>query len=1041
MSVDYDSIKKENLRKYGEDIGRIGRMLLAERYGDRTHFIFELLQNAEDALKKRGEWGGPRSVKFDLSTSGLVTSHFGKLFDEADVRGVCGIGESTKNLTDIGRFGIGFKSVYAFTDLPEIHSGCEHFAIDSYVWPRSVKERTLEPEETQICVPFLANEPAATKEILKGLRHLGPRTLLFLREIEEISWSVVDGPSGLYLRNKPEVVGNEARKVVLIGQDDENDDFEEQWIVFSREVFYEEVSVGHVEVAFHLELDGENGQSTSVRRAHDTELVAFFPTVLPTYLGFVVQGPYRTTPSRDNVPQNDRWNQYLIQETAILLIDALKGLRQLGLLNVSALQCLPLDPSQFPEGSRFFLLFQAIEESLKAEPLLPAYGGGHIAAQNAKLARTQDLRALIGTEQLAGLFPSLVSPIWLSDKITADRTPTLRNYLTSQLDITEITPEWLVPRLTEEFLVAQPDEWIERLYEFLSAQRGLLPRLRAMPLVRLEDGSHTVAYMGTVPQAYLPGDSPTGFPTVKRGVCESDEAQEFLQSLGLRVPDPVDDVIAHVLPKYDEDHVDVPYDGHQSDIGRILTAFATDSSAQRNRLRAALQEVKFVVAVEKGSNVNQFVRPSEVYLSTERLTELFSGVPGVLLVDNSREYFKGEPIRDLLRAVGTPEYLLPTKVEPSLTSEDKTELRRKYGDESVTYEQSVDDYTLMGLAPLLSVLPTLPADQASRRASLLWQALSDVLRRSESAFYGNYHWFRYADRRMAFPACFVQTLNETAWVPDAGGELQPPRAVVFNDTGWETNPGLAAKILFKPPVIEELAKEAGIEAGALELLKQLGCTSEAELRERLGITDDTSDDAEPNRIDSLEDEDHKDDPTPEKQHVLPNDGNGVTPDGQTKPINPVLDRVNVEPAAERKFISYVEVRSNEYDEDSDGLSYQERMSLEEQAITLILSEEPKLQRTPPNNPGFDLSEPNADGNTVKWIEVKAMKGTLDDHPVGMTNTQFKFAQKHQDAYWLYVVENAGDAEQSRVLRIRNPAGKAQTFTFDRGWASAAENPT
>ena len=49
MVSDYNAIRVENERKYGTDIGRIGAMLLANRYGDRTHFIFELLQNAEDA--------------------------------------------------------------------------------------------------------------------------------------------------------------------------------------------------------------------------------------------------------------------------------------------------------------------------------------------------------------------------------------------------------------------------------------------------------------------------------------------------------------------------------------------------------------------------------------------------------------------------------------------------------------------------------------------------------------------------------------------------------------------------------------------------------------------------------------------------------------------------------------------------------------------------------------------------------------------------------------------------------------------------------
>src|SRR5687768_11125344 len=139
MPTDYKALKQENLQRYGTDIGRIGPMLLANRYADRSHFLFELLQNAEDALKRR-ESPGPREVHFELSSERLRFSHYGQLFSEQDVRGICGIGESTKaqDFTSIGKFGIGFKAVYEYTDSPEVHSGDEHFAIDSFVWPRSL---------------------------------------------------------------------------------------------------------------------------------------------------------------------------------------------------------------------------------------------------------------------------------------------------------------------------------------------------------------------------------------------------------------------------------------------------------------------------------------------------------------------------------------------------------------------------------------------------------------------------------------------------------------------------------------------------------------------------------------------------------------------------------------------------------------------------------------------------------------------------------------------------------------------------------------
>jgi hypothetical protein len=136
VASNYEAICEENRESYGTKGAQKSGKLAAGLYDDRTHFIFELLQNAEDALGRRGEWHGSRKVAFTLNPTRLTLSHFGKPFDEADVRSVCDIAESTKNESSIGRFGLGFKSVYTVTDLPEIHSGDEDFAIENYVFPK-----------------------------------------------------------------------------------------------------------------------------------------------------------------------------------------------------------------------------------------------------------------------------------------------------------------------------------------------------------------------------------------------------------------------------------------------------------------------------------------------------------------------------------------------------------------------------------------------------------------------------------------------------------------------------------------------------------------------------------------------------------------------------------------------------------------------------------------------------------------------------------------------------------------------------------------
>src|SRR5882724_5604446 len=130
VPADYAKIRDENIARYGWDTAVLD--LLGHLYSERTHFIFELVQNAEDA--------GATELAFELFDDRLEVRHDGRPFTEADVRGVCGVAQSGKSgdLTKIGQFGIGFKSVYAYTRTPRVHSGAEHFRIDHYVRPAVV---------------------------------------------------------------------------------------------------------------------------------------------------------------------------------------------------------------------------------------------------------------------------------------------------------------------------------------------------------------------------------------------------------------------------------------------------------------------------------------------------------------------------------------------------------------------------------------------------------------------------------------------------------------------------------------------------------------------------------------------------------------------------------------------------------------------------------------------------------------------------------------------------------------------------------------
>jgi hypothetical protein len=1068
MASDYAAIREANRAEYG-NVGRWGRDVLVNRYDSSAHFVFELLQNAEDALKRRNDWKGSREVRFELTPSSLRIAHCGNPFTLEDVKGVCGVGETTKDLTDIGRFGIGFKSVYAITDRPEVHSGDEDFAIENFVFPVAVPPTNREPHQTEFVLPLRTGDADLLPLISDSLSQLGVRTLLFLRQIEEISWSVSAGASGLYLKGKAENAGAGSRRVTLVGERKGEPVVEETWLVFSREASTEAGTVaGFIEIAFLLQMDRET-KECAVQRVDASPLCAFFPTVVTTHLGFLAQGPFRTTPSRDNVPPRDPWNVKLVEETAALLLDALRALKTMDLLDVAALQCLPIERNKHPEGSMFAPIFDAVRVALASEPLLPRAASGWTAAKNARLARTQDLRELFDSEQLAALLDAPEEVHWLSGDITRDTASTLRNYLLYELRVSELTPELILPRLTRQFLEAQPDDWILKLYEFLGSQAALVRqgRVSNIPLVRVEGGSHVVAESGGQPQAFLPSVIKTDFPTVPRSVCSTAKALEFLRALGLTEPDAVDDVVRNVVPKYMNETVEADGEDYEADIKRILSAFGTQHRGQRDKLVAALKEASFVMSVDAGDRGQYVSKPGDVYLATERLKELFDGVPGLMLVDDSYSCLKGEEVRELLEACGATRTLQPVPVKCQLSWEQRTEIRRNTGLERSTWERPITDVSLRGLEPLLSLLPKLEAPGRKQRAALLWDALADVeSRRGSGAFVGEYTWgYSHETKTATFNAAFVNRLNEADWVPDADGNLNSPKLVVFDLLGWKPNPFLQSTIRFRPPILDQLAKEAGFEPGMLDLLKKLGVTSEADLRARLGVKEETDrSDGQPEGsvTDALKmllgDAPEPTPPVPEPGGQDPvmsgggerGDGRGTGTssgserglerdgDGQGESRSRGSRGANRTAGATRgrPFVSYVGAHPEDEEPDPDGLEQAARMALEAKAIELIRACEPKWQPTPTHNPGFDLFEDGLDGQPLRWCEVKAMTGSLDDRPVGLSRTQFESAREHGSAYWLYVVERAG-SEQASIVRIQDPAGKARTFTFDHGWLDIA----
>src|SRR3954468_24900259 len=105
MGRDYEAISRYNEEQLGKD--RRSRMSQVAMYADTAHFVYELLQNADDA--------GATEIAFRLNSDSLVVEHNGKPFDEPDVMAISYFGKGKTEVTAIGHFGLGFKSVFAYT--------------------------------------------------------------------------------------------------------------------------------------------------------------------------------------------------------------------------------------------------------------------------------------------------------------------------------------------------------------------------------------------------------------------------------------------------------------------------------------------------------------------------------------------------------------------------------------------------------------------------------------------------------------------------------------------------------------------------------------------------------------------------------------------------------------------------------------------------------------------------------------------------------------------------------------------------------------
>ena len=538
MASDYKKIAEEHRKRYGSDT-EYRSFFYEQLYSEKTHFVYELIQNGDD--NKSGH------LELELAENALLVWNDGCQFSKEDVRSICSLGLSNKDLTQIGTFGIGFKAVYNYTEFPEIYSDDERFRIRDFIKPEGIDEMTQEVEKLvkegktvfRLSFKNSLHQESDIEHLKDRLCNLSKeRSLLFLRHLKKVEWKDErNAQTGSYschrypydrIQNIPE---NECVKLVeLTGTLNGNDKPSETFLVFRKKIHppkdvidklleqaedeEEQQSIQQsadqlqpIEVAFKLQDDRITPMDDNC------VLFAYLPTQKETHLKFLIQARYQTTPARDNIPKpsENPWNRWLVQETAKFLPKILELLKASGLLEPAFFNVLPLKRDVENE---FKPIAETLQKAMQERAFVPTQNGGYAKAgslfhvnskgvaisrgieykyaksQNVYYPHAEILRQLIENNSLHS------ESSWLHPEIRDTEEFRQCFKVMQEADVKSVSVgrvlEWLEERGTNWFK-GQSNKWLRFLYTYLKEQGSQLDRIRKLPLVRLENGQHVCA--------------------------------------------------------------------------------------------------------------------------------------------------------------------------------------------------------------------------------------------------------------------------------------------------------------------------------------------------------------------------------------------------------------------------------------------------------------------------------------------------------------------------------------------------------------------
>uniref|UniRef100_A0A8C4TJJ4 Wu:fj29h11 n=1 Tax=Erpetoichthys calabaricus TaxID=27687 RepID=A0A8C4TJJ4_ERPCA len=305
-------------------LGRSLERLSKELYSKDTHFVLELIQNADDNMYPEDSSVHP-SLLFVVEKGCISVLNNECGFEENNIRAICDVGRSTKGKHKygyIGQKGIGFKSVFKVTDCPEIHSNGFHICFDKtsgpmgYILPHwLVNDKSLTMEipdwTTKIVLPLrLENQN------MQNLFHdVHPSLLLFLHRLRSLS-----------------IVNQIENRIMSITRKDldhnvleiQHSDGYERWLVVKRMLSANKIksNVDCTEVALAFKMNNTD-EAYGLRVQPEKQPVFAFLPLRNFGFRFIIQGDFDIPSSREDVDRDSSWNQWLRSEIPQLFLHAM----------------------------------------------------------------------------------------------------------------------------------------------------------------------------------------------------------------------------------------------------------------------------------------------------------------------------------------------------------------------------------------------------------------------------------------------------------------------------------------------------------------------------------------------------------------------------------------------------------------------------------------------------------------------------------------------------------------------------------------------